>query len=70
MGLSAACSVGKSRKLLIILKAASSRGKADTILRVPWRFQGRARYLSVVHLKRAAFFFAPPSNTARQAGLR
>jgi hypothetical protein len=26
--------------------------------------------LSVVHLERLAFFFAPPSNTARQAGLR
>jgi hypothetical protein len=26
--------------------------------------------LSVVHLKRLAFFFAPPSNSARQAGLR
>jgi hypothetical protein len=26
--------------------------------------------LFVVHLKRLAFFFAPPSNSARQAGLR
>jgi hypothetical protein len=34
------------------------------------RSQERARYLSIVHLKRLAFFFAPPSNTARQAGLR
>jgi hypothetical protein len=26
--------------------------------------------LFVVHLKRLAFFFAPPANSARQAGLR
>jgi hypothetical protein len=26
--------------------------------------------LFVIHLKRLAFFFAPPPNTARQAGLR
>ena len=31
---------------------------------------GTVSNLSVVHLKRVAFFFAPPSNTARQAGLR
>jgi hypothetical protein len=40
-------------------------------LSAPVAFSGGERdYLSVVHLKRLAFFFAPPSNTARHAGLR